>query len=339
MRRTLVRLVRLVLLAIPVLMLGTAACRPAAQAGSRAGGKRLLVGVIPKGTAQEYWKGVHAGAIRAAKELDVDILWEGPLREDDREEQIKVVDNVVSRGVAGVLLAPLDNRALVTPVRNATRSGIPVVIFDSQLDTDEYISLIETDNYKGGRMAGDHLAALLGKKGPVMMLRLQVGSASTTQREQGFLDAIAGCKEMSVVSSNQYGSTVSDVAYRAAENLIAAQRVAQGAVAGIFTPNETTTFAMLRALQNANLAGKVRFVGFDSSDKVLQGLRDGLIDGLVLQNPVAMGYQGVKTVVQHLKGEKVPKNIDTGVTLVTKDNMDTPELQERLHPGRAPELK
>ncbi len=319
--------------------LGAAGCRPSAPAAANGAAKRLLIGVIPKGTAQEYWKGVHAGALRASKELGVDILWEGPLREDDREEQIKVVDTVVSRGVAGVLLAPLDNRALVTPVRNAIRAGIPVVIFDSQLDTDEYISLIETDNYKGGRMAGEHLAKLLGEKGPVMMLRLQVGSASTTQREQGFLDAIAAHKGITVVSSNQYGSTVSDVAYRAAENLVAAQRVAQGAVAGIFTPNETTTFAMLRALQNAGLAGRVRFVGFDSSDKVLQGLRDGQLDALVLQNPVAMGYEGVKTIVRHLKGEQVPKNIDTGVALVTKDNLDTPELQERLHPGRAPELK
>ena len=132
---------------------------------------------------------------------------------------------------------------------------------------------------------------------------------------------------------------MSDVAYRAAENLVAAQRVAQGAVTGIFTPNETTTFAMLRALQNAGAAGKVRFVGFDSSEKVLQGLRDGQVDALVLQNPVAMGYQGVKTIVQHLKGERVPRNIDTGVALVTRDNMETPDLQERLHPGRAPELK
>jgi ribose transport system substrate-binding protein len=287
--------VRRVLLAIA---LASAACRPEAPAaGTSGGGTRLLVGVVPKGTAQEYWKGVHAGALRAAKELGVDILWEGPLREDDREEQIKV------------------------------------------LDTDEYVSLIETDNYKGGRMAGDHLAKLLGEKGPVMMLRLQVGSASTTQREQGFLDAVASYKGMTVVSSNQYGSTVSDVAYRAAENLVAAQRVAQGAVAGIFTPNETTTFAMLRALQNAGLAGRVRLVGFDSSDKVLQGLRDGQVDALVLQNPVAMGYQGVKTIVQHLKGVRVPRNIDTGVALVTKDNMDARELQERLHPGRAPELK
>lgn len=321
----------LVWLAVVLAMSG---CQRSASTGERHGaGRRPLIGIIPKGTAQEYWKGVHTGALRAAKELDVDVLWEGPLREDDREEQIKVVDNVVSRGVSGILLAPLDNRALVTPVRNAVRTGIPVVIFDSELDTEEYISLIETDNYKGGRIAGEHLAQLLGEKGPVMMLRLQVGSASTTQREQGFLDAIAAYRDMKVVSSNQYGSTVSDVAYRAAENLLAAQRAAQGAVAGIFTPNETTTFAMLRALQNESLAGKIRFVGFDSSDKVLQGLRSGQVDALVLQNPVAMGYMGVKTVVQHLKGEKVPRRIDTGVTLVTRANLDDPALQERLHPG------
>jgi ribose transport system substrate-binding protein len=312
----------------------TACQRRTSSAEPGSNGKRLLVGVIPKGTTQEYWKAVHAGALRAAKELDVDILWEGPLREDDREEQIKVVDNVVSRGVSGILLAPLDDKALRAPVANAARSGIPVVIFDSELDSQDYVSLIETDNYKGGRIAGDHLAELLGGKGPVMMLRLQVGSASTTQREQGFLDAIATHPGITVVSSNQYGSTVSDAAFRAAENLLAAQRASQGAVAGIFTPNESTTFAMLRALQNEHLTGRIHLVGFDSSEKILQALANGELDATVVQNPVAMGYLGVKTVVQHLKGQPVEKKIDTGVTLVTKANMNDPALQERLHPGR-----
>lgn len=321
--------------ALACLLLAPAACGRGGgdSAGTRV--SRLLIAVVPKGTAQEFWKGVHGGALRAGRELDVDILWQGPLREDDREEQIRLVDSVRTRGVSGILLSPLDDKALRRPVSDATRSGIPVVIFDSRLDSRDYVSLIETDNYKGGRMAGEHLASLLGGKGPVIMLRLQEGSASTTQREQGFLDAVATYPGITVVSSNQYAGPTSEGAYRGSENLLAAWRANAGGVAGIFTPNETTTFGMLRALQNANLAGRIRLVGFDSSDKVLQGMRDGQVDAVVVQNPVAMGYLGVKTMVRHLRGEKVDATIDTGATLVTAQNMDHPDLRERLHPGEA----
>jgi len=319
------------------LLLAPAACRPSPDGAGKPA--RLLVAVIPKGTTQEFWKGVRGGAVRAGRELDVDVLWQGPIREDDREEQIRLVDSARTRGVSGIVLAPLDDKALRRPVSDATRAGIPVLIFDSGLDSQDYISLVETDNYKGGRMAGEHLASLLGGKGPVIMLRLQEGSASTTQREQGFLDAIAAHPGITVVSSNQYAGASSEGGYRTSENLLAAFRASAGGVAGIFCPNESTTFGMLRALQNINLAGTIRLVGFDSSDKVLQGLRDGQVDAVVLQDPVAMGYLGVKTMVAHLRGQKVEKRVDTGATLVTRENMGQPELRERLHPGQALEGK
>jgi ribose transport system substrate-binding protein len=329
------RLIQACLLAC--LLVAPAACRRPTDGGDARA--RLLIAVIPKGTTQAFWNGVHGGALRAGRELGVDILWQGPIREDDREEQIRLVDSVRTRGVSGIVLAPLDDKALRRPVSDATRAGIPVLIFDSGLDSQDYISLIETDNYKGGRMAGEHLASLLGGKGPVIMLRLQEGSASTTQREQGFLDAVAAHPGITVVSSNQYAGPTSEGAYRASENLLAAFRANAGGVSGIFCPNESTTFGMLRALQNANLAGRIRLVGFDSSDKVLQGMRDGQVDGVVLQNPVAMGYLGVKTMVAHLRGEKIERKVDTGATLVTAKTMDQPDLRERLHPGQALEAR
>lgn len=321
---------------VPFLLLlatAAAACTGSGPAPASPKG-RTTIAVIPKGTTHEYWKGVHAGALRAARELDVDLLWQGPLKEDDREEQIKVVDTITARGVQGILLAPLDDKALRAPVRNAVRAGIAVALFDSALDSHDAISLIETNNYNGGRMAGEHLASLLGGRGKVMMLRLHEGSASTTKREQGFLDAVAKIPGLTVVSSNQYAGATMEGAFKASENVLGAVRAASGGVDGIFTPNESTTFGMLRALQNANLAGRIRFVGFDSSEKQLQAMRDGQLDALVVQNPVAMGYLGVKTLVTHLKGQSVEKTIDTGATLVTKANMDDPGLQERLHPGR-----
>ena len=167
--------------------------------------ERIEIAVIPKGTTHEFWKSVHAGAVQAQREFDVDIIWKGPLKEDDREAQIAVVENFITLGVSGILLAPLDDTALRGCVTDAVRSGIPVVIFDSALESEDYVSFVATDNYKGGQLAGEHLGKLLEGKGKVVMLRYQEGSASTMKREQGFLDAIAKYEGIEIVASNQYG--------------------------------------------------------------------------------------------------------------------------------------
>jgi len=296
--------------------------------------KENTIAVIPKGTTHEFWKSIHAGAVKASRELDVEIIWKGPLKEDDREAQISVMENLISRGVSGIVLAPLDDIALRAPVANATRLGIPVVIIDSDLKSDDYVSFVATDNYKGGRLGAQKLVELLEGDGRVVMLRCLEGSASTTNREQGFLDEIAEATGIVVVSSNQYGGPTTETAYRASENLLAPLKGPDGTLTidGIFCVNESTTFGMLRALQDGGLAGKVRFVGFDSSSKLVEALRKGELDGLVLQNPFEMGYRGVHTVVAHLRGEQVERRIDTGVTLATPQNMEEPQMAERLTP-------
>jgi ribose transport system substrate-binding protein len=306
----------------------------AAFGGDQAGAEEITIAVIPKGTTHEFWKSIHAGAIKAAGEVGVEIIWKGPLKEDDREAQIAEVENFISRGVSGIVLAPLDDMALRVPVMNAARSGIPVVIIDSGLKSRDFVSFVATDNRKGGKLAGKRLAELLGGKGKVVMLRYQEGSASTMNRERGFMESIAEYPEIEVVSANQYGGATTESAYRASENLLAPLKMEEGGLSidGIFCPNESTTFGMLRALQDGELAGKVRFVGFDSSKKLVQGLAAGQIDGLVLQNPMRMGYLGVKTLVGHLRGKEVEKRVDTGVHLVTGENMKEPEMARLLKP-------
>ncbi len=295
---------------------------------------RTTIVVIPKGTTHEFWKSIHAGARRAATDLDVDIIWKGPLKEDDREAQIAVVENFISRGVSGIVLAPLDDAALRVPVLNATRSGIPVIIIDSGLQSDDYISFVATDNYQGGRMAGQEMARRLEGRGRIVMLRYQEGSASTMKREQGFLDAIAESPDIVVVSDNQHGGATTESAYAASENLLAPLQTQDGTLTidGIFCPNESTTFGMLRALQDRQLNGQVRFIGFDSSEKLVEGLNAGDLDALVLQNPMAMGDIGVRTMVAHLQGKPVERRIDTGVVLVTHDNMNESTVAELLRP-------
>ncbi|MGZ5478087.1 MAG: ABC transporter substrate-binding protein [Candidatus Aminicenantales bacterium] len=310
--------------------LAFAACakKPSEPSGSETA-KTLRIAVIPKGTTHEFWKSIHAGAIRAEGELGVKVIWKGPQKEDDRAQQITVVEDFISSGVDGIVLAPLDDRALMRPVQDAVREKIPVVIIDSALQGSDYASYVATDNYKGGVLAARRLGELLKGRGRIFLIRYQEGSASTVQREAGFYDTMTKAfPGIVLLVKDQYAGATTETAYQLAENLIS--RFPD--VEGVFTPNESSTFGTLRALQESRLAGKVVFVGFDSSPKLVQGLRDGDIHGLVIQNPAKMGYLGVKTIVAILRGEPVEKVIDTGVVLATKDNMDSPEIKALLSP-------
>lgn len=305
-------------------------CRESEQNKLRQeGARKNKIAVIPKGTVHEFWKSVHAGAVKASRELEIEILWKGPQKEDDRAQQIIVVEDFISRGVNGIVLAPLDDRALCRPVQDAVRENIPVVIIDSGLQGDDYISFVATDNYKGGVLAAKKLGELLQGKGDIFLIRYQEGSASTTKREIGFLETITNeFPDVSLIVQDQYAGSTTETAYQMAENLLS--RFPE--VDGIFCPNESSTFGTLRALQESGLAGRVKFVGFDSSPKLVQALRNGHIHGLVLQNPMKMGYLGVKQMVLYLKGQEIEKRIDTGVYLATKENMDNPEIKSLLMP-------
>lgn len=296
--------------------------------------EKLTIAVIPKGTSHSFWAAIHAGAAKAAQELGVEIIWKGPAREDDRDAQIAEVENFVSRGVSGIVLAPTDDKALRLPVSEAMRSGVPVVIIDSGLASEDYVSFVATDNYKGGRLAGERMVEALGSKGKVILLRYMEGSASTMERERGFLDVMAENPSLEVVSSNQYAGATAETAYQASENLLGRFKSADGSLSvhGIYCPNESSSFGMLRALQDGGLAGKVTLIGFDASEQMVRALEAGEFDALVLQDPVNMAYLGVKTMVAHLRGESVETRIDTGVHLVTKENMSEPAMAELLRP-------
>lgn len=311
---------------IPFLLVG---CKQEQKPGGQGKEKKLNIAVIPKGTTHEFWKSIHAGAVKASQELGVEILWKGPQKEDDRSQQITVVEDVISRGVDGIVLAPLDDRALCAPVREAVRENIPVLIIDSDLQGEDFISFVATDNYQGGVLAAKRLGELLGGHGKIFLIRYMEGSASTTQREEGFLETIKReFPGISLLVQDQHTGPTTESAYQLAENLLS--RFPE--VNGIFCPNESSTFGTLRAVQESGLAGKVIFVGFDSSPKLIQGLREGHLHGLVLQNPMKMGYLGVKMMVSYLRGQEIEKRVDTGVYLAHRENMDDPEIKALLSP-------
>lgn len=294
--------------------------------------KKLRIAVIPKGTSHEFWKSIHAGAVKAGRELGVEIIWKGPQKEDDREQQIQVVQNFVSSEVDGIVLAPLDAKALVNPVREAAGAKIPVVIIDSSLDGEvgkDFVSYVSTDNYQGGVLGAKRLATLMGGNGNLILLRYQEGSASTDQREAGFLDTIKKYyPNIKILSDNQHAGATMETAMQASQRLLSQFADVQG----YYCPNESSTFGTLRALEEDGRAGKIFFVGFDSSEKLVEGMKGGKVHGLTLQNPMKMCYLGVKTLVAHIRGEKVEQRIDTGVEMVTPENMDKPEIKDVLLP-------
>jgi len=318
-----------------VLLIAFMSCakREAPQTSTAA--RSFTIAVVPQGTTHEFWKSIHAGAVKAAREstasgVKVELIWKGPVREDDREQQVQVVEGFLTQGVNGIVLAPFDKNALVRPVEEAQRAGIPTVVIDSGLESPAPVSFVASDNHHGGELAADEMGRLLGGKGKVLVLRYQEGVFSTEQREKGFVDRIkASYPGIELVSSNQFAGATRDTAKSAMENLL--NRFGND-VDGIFTPNESSTAGTLLALEDAGKAGKIRFIGFDTSEIFVQAMRDGKLHGIVVQNPFAMGELGVKALLDHLAGKTIEKRVDTGVTLITPATLDAPESQQLLHP-------
>jgi len=307
-------------------LLGLACSKTGGEPGAAA---KPVYAVLPKGTTHVFWKAVERGAKEAGAELGIEIAWKGPLAEDDRAQQIQLVQQFTAQRVAGIALAPLDHTALAAPVKAAMAAGIPVVIYDSGLDGTpglDFVSYIATDNTQGGKIAGAELARLLPDGGDVVMLRYLVGSASTAQREQGFLDALGKHAGLHASVDNRYAGATGGEAKTAALNLMGGLRKCKG----VFCPNESATYGMLLALRQEGLAGKLRFVGFDSSPPLVEALKSGEIDALVVQDPRRMGALAVRTLGAQLRGARVETRIDTGVVLVTREKLADPAVQKLL---------
>ena len=293
---------------------------------------QLSVAVIPKGTTHIYWKSVEAGAKKAAAELGVKLTFIGPQREDDRSQQIDLVTNQALQNDA-IVLAPLDAVALRDAAKSVADKGKPLVIIDSSLaDSQSFItSYVATDNREGGRIGARRLAELLSGKGKVAVLRYMQGSASTEQREEGFLEEIKKSPGIEVVSSEQFAGATASQAQDVAANLLTRLAAGDGlSVQGIFCSNQTSSYGMLQALRGKNLGGKVKFVGFDCDATFIDALKKGEMHGSILQDPVNMGYLGVKTAVAKLRGEKVETVIDTGATLITAENLGEAKIAELI---------
>jgi ribose transport system substrate-binding protein len=300
---------------------------------------RFRIVVIPKGTTHAFWQAIHAGALKAAKERGVEVVWDGPPREDDRQGQQNIVERHTSEGVDALVLAPCDRRSLVAPTAAALKKGIRVVIIDSGLEEspdvqgrDKYLGYIATDNEEGGRRAGERMRKLFeGKKAKVIMLRYQAGSESTELREKGFEAVIRKAPNIDFhIAAQEAGATV-DSAQKAADNLL--QNFPD--VDGIFAPNESSTTGVLQALRAAKRAGEVKLVGFDGSEVLISALKAREVHGLVLQDPFEMGYLGVMRAVDALEGRPpaaAERTRHTRLEVATPENVDQPNIRALYAP-------
>ncbi|MBI1899344.1 MAG: substrate-binding domain-containing protein [Acidobacteria bacterium] len=289
-------------------------------------GRKRVIAVIPKGRAHLFWQSVHAGAAKAAQETGVEIIWNGPATETDFNGQLQIVEAMINRRVDAIALAPIDKKAMVNVVERAAREKIPVVIFDSAVDTEQFASQVATDNYEAGRVAAERLGRITGGKGNVAIVAVQVGAASTMAREAGFEDTIKTAYPGIRIVDKRYGEADFAKSLRAAENIL----TAYPDLAAMFASNESSTVGAVQALKARR--SSVKLVGFDSGPTLEADLRAGIIDSLVVQHPFKMGYESVIAAVKTIHGEKVQKINNMAPRLIVREDLDKPDVQAQLNP-------
>ena len=293
--------------------------------------KQRRIAVIPKGTAHVFWQSVHAGAAAAGQEFHKEILWDGPPNETDYSRQLEIFDSMLNRHVDGVVVAAADRTTLDASLDRAARENVPVVVFDSGVDSNSYVTFVATDNFEAGQMGARKLGQLLNGKGTVAMIEHAPGSASTMDRERGFKDAMAKEFPGIQIVAEQYSMSDRAKGMAATENILTAHPNLEG----LFASSEPSSVGAAQALKSRGLAGKIRFVAFDSSEGLVQDLSEGVIDALVAQDPFKIGYEGVRAVTEKLNGKNPPKKIDLSAKVITKADLDKPEIKQLLHPDLA----
>jgi ribose transport system substrate-binding protein len=294
---------------------------------------KTTIAVIPKGRAHQFWQYVHAGAAKAAKENNVEIIWNGPTSETDYSEQIKIVDAMITRRVDAIALAPIDKKAMVGVVERAAREKIPVVIFDSGIDTEQFVSQVATDNYAAGQLAADRMGEILSGKGKVIIVAVQPGAASTMAREQGFEVRIKEKSPGIEIVDKRYGWADFAKSLTVTENML----TAHPNIDGLFASNESSAVGAAQAVKQRKAT--LKMVGFDWSPTLLEDLRSGVIDSLVVQHPFKMGEESVLAALAKLKGQPVEKINNLAPRLILKEDLDKPDVQAQLNPDLEKWLK
>lgn len=289
--------------------------------------EQYTIAVVPKGLAHQFWKTVQAGAEAAGEEFGAEIIWNGPAQETDVSGQVNIINDLLNRQVDALVMAATNDEALAPVVERAVEKGTPVVTIDSGVKSDAPVTFVATDNVAGAEAAAHKLAELIGGEGEVVVIPFLRGAASSDLREEGFAKGIADYPNITVLPP-KYSQSDPPTAMSVTKDLL----TSHPNVKGIFAANEPGAIGAVQALKTSGKTGDIKVVAFDASPQEIAALEDGSLQALVVQNPFAMGYEGVKAAVDAIEGREVPKRIDTGVTVVTKDNLNDPEVQKLLNP-------
>lgn len=296
---------------------------------SQPSAKQYEIAVVPKSTSHDFWMTVKAGADAAGEEFGAEILWKGPAQETDIAGQVNILQDFITQKVDAIVMAACDSRGLVETVKRAEAASIPVVTVDSGIDPDVSRCFVATDNIAGAKIAAKTLAELVGGKGEVGLIPFVPGAATSIMREKGFKEGIAELPDIRLVAT-LYSQSQVEKGRSVTEDML----TAHPNIKGIFACNESGAMGCARALESRGAAGKVKLVAFDGAPDEVAALKKGTIQALIVQNPFRMGHDGVAMAVKVLKAEKIPKRVDTGVTVITKDNLEEPKVQELLNPPR-----
>lgn len=305
-------------------LLAFAMCAPGAAA------RDLNIVFIPKARDQDFWTFMRQGVELALRETgNVQLVWRGPAHNDDIDSQIQILAMYTKPGVDAIIIVPTDRQRLVEPVRKAAALGIKIIVVDSALAGNGYVNFISTDNYAAGRLAAERMAGLLPEPATVAVLRTIAGSASTDERANGFIDYVKKFAPQLTIVADEYGGGTRGKSYRKALDML--EKLPH--VDGVFAVNESSSDGMLRALRQTGLAGKKKFVGFDTTDFLLDGLNKQEIQTLIIQNPRQMGYLGMKAAIAAARGAPVKEPaIFTQAVAVALDNLHKPDIRSLLVP-------
>lgn len=292
--------------------------------------RRKQIGVVAKATSHLFFRAIHAGVEKAAKEFALDYQWNGPNDETEHARQIQIVDAMVAQRLDAIAISATDERALAAPVERAIRAGIPVTVFDSSVNVEGYVTFVATDNHGAGCVAARRLAALLSNRGKVAMVMQKPGGTSTGLRERGFEETLAKESPNLSIAARQYGMADPAKSRAAAENIL----TAHPDLAGIFASSEAASIGAIQAIRSRGLSGKVRLITFDSSELHVEALGDGTVDRMLVQEPFRIGYEAVKSLADFLAGRQPVRRMDLPAREIVKADLSDPEVRAVLFPVR-----
>nr|WP_311764905.1 ABC transporter substrate-binding protein [Paenibacillus agricola] len=310
--------------AVPAVAPAPAATAPAAPDAKKA--DKMYIPVISKGFQHQFWQAVKLGAEKAAKELDVTITFEGPETEAQVDKQIEILTAALGKKPSAIAFAALDSKAAVPLLEKAKAAKIPVVGFDSGVDSDIPVATAATDNIAAAGLAADKMAGLINNEGEVAVIVHDQTSRTGIDRRDGFVNRIKSKYPNIKIVDIQYGGGDQ----LKSTDLTKAIIQAHPNVKGIFGANEGSAIGVLNAVTELK-KDKIIVIGYDSGKQQMDAIKSGKMAGAITQNPIGIGYESVKAAVKAVKGEKVEKNIDTGFFWYDKTNIDSPEIKGVLY--------